>query len=293
MAKRRSSQVPEDDGKLIITTGARLDTKVHETPMQDQPVDTPTAMYGDPSGTTTADQRPASPFDREVPASSLSGTFDGWVGEVVGEYGGSTHPTLGVVQGIDVVRVSQAWGTNNTPAAGAIAPAWSAPEPSLLSALPFPARHDQAAYHVAVGEFVAVITGRDGRCWYIADDLPFIATVIKEADGASIKEDNAGGAGLLAVTVRRQAISGDPDDVAFAGATLADLQDADSADIEYADVLVIGPTGQSHGYRTGDKVWVQRRGRYYFVVPGPSSFPALIHNAGPDGEANLASNHYW
>jgi hypothetical protein len=81
--------------------------------------------------------------------------------------------------------------------------------------------------------------------------------------------------------------------VAFVGATLADLADAVAGDVEYEHVLVVGPTGQHHGYRCGDKVWVQRRGLYYFVVPGPQSFVAYVTSQGPDGEADFATNHYW
>lgn len=110
------------------------------------------------------------------------------------------------------------------------------------------------------------------------------------------KEDNAGGAGLLVLNIRRLRMYG----TATSGATLANLQNVTSGFIEYQGVRVISPTGTHHGYRVGDLVLVTRRGIYYYAEPCREQFPAQLVNTGPDGEDDFDNagalpniNHYW
>ncbi|KKL10629.1 hypothetical protein LCGC14_2553910, partial [marine sediment metagenome] len=130
-------------------------------------------------------------------------------------------------------------------------------------------------------------SGQDGKIatW---DGAQWVFTTV--AAEISVKEDNTGGAGLLYLRVRRQAMTEDPTSQI---ATLADLLAATGETVEYNYVNVIGPTSQAHGYRVGDKVWVKRRGLYFYVVPARESFPAYLVNGGPDGENDFNDNNYW
>lgn len=244
----------------------------------------PSGVETDPSGVADRLARPWSPEDADLSADAITGPFDAFAAEVLA-VGYDTSRKI-------VVRRSLVkWGTNDEPAAGAAPSAQAQPQTAIFEAWPFPPRHDQADYHVAVGDIVTVLSGRDGRNYFLIDELPFIAVVVKKSESET--EAVIGGADLLALKVRRQAISGNPDDGGFEGATLSDLQDADSNYIEYDDVLVVAPTNVQHGYRIGDKVRVFRRGRYFFAEPGPQLFLAVIVSTGPDGEDDFGTNHYW
>lgn len=221
---------------------------------------------------------------QRIDASAVTGTFDSWVAVV-----DKVHATT---RAIEVTRSDVVWGSNETPSGKSIASAFSQPQTAIATAYPFPPRHDQAGYLISVGDIVTCVTGRDGRIWYFNDELPFVGQVVK-ADGDDATEDNTGGAGLTTLTVRRQSLSGDPDNVLFAGAALAGLLGPLGAEIRYSNVLVIKSPTSHHGYRVGDYVWVQRRGRYYFVVPARETFTAFVVDAGPGGEADFADNRYW
>lgn len=259
-------------------------------PLSSMPLPQAPGMSTDPSGTTKAREREPSPFDANLQSSSMVGHYDAWPAEVLAVHYGGAEGLWGYTQTITVQRISYYWGTNNEPTGWAVPAVFSQPQTALAWALPFPPRHDQAGYHVAEGDYVTCLSGRDGRIYFISDELPFPAVVIKKT--TSVKEVQTGGAGQDAIKVRRQAITGDPSSVP---ATLADLQTAAAADVEYDNVLIVAPTTQAHGYRCGDKVWVQRRGAYYFVVPGREWFMAEVVAAGPDSEADFGSTSplYW
>jgi len=151
------------------------------------------------------------PSDVKIHTNQLIGPLDAWVGKVLSVSYGSTHPAEGIAQAITVERIDVRWGTNNEPAAATGRTKARAQATTIAYPYPFPPRHDQAAYHVAVDDIVTVLEGRDGRCWYMSDDLPFPARVIKAT--GTVTEAFGGGAGLLEVKVRRSAITGDPSSV--------------------------------------------------------------------------------
>jgi len=64
----------------------------------------------------------------------------------------------------------------------------------------------------------------------------------------------------------------------------------------YRYVNVIKTDNMTHGYRVGDKVFVQRRGSYLFALPARQQFLALTcvgTNPGPSNAADFADEHYW
>lgn len=271
----------DDDEMLNISAGA-IPTEPMSEPLP------PYSVVGDPTLQLPMDE--ITPWDQEIKASAITGSFDSWLGEVTAVHYAAADPLLNCVQSVEVRRVAPTWLGNNTPAGYEISQAQSQPTVARAVALPWPPRHDQQLYHVAVGDLVAVISGRDGRHYYFNDELPFVGRVIKVGNAT---EDNTGGAGLTVLSVRRQSLAADPDGGGFAGATLTNTLAVAGTTIDYAGVLVIRPTNQSHGYRTGDYVWVQRRGRYYFASPAKETFIAYLVNAGPSEESDFTTNHYW
>ncbi|MFH1833498.1 MAG: hypothetical protein ABH877_00620, partial [bacterium] len=230
--------IDDDERQLNITMGPPPLPMPTPIPAVDSPLPAAAPLVTDPSYTARQEQRPMMAWDRETPASALTGQFDAWAGEVVAVHDAGADGMLGCTQTVTVRRISYRWGANNEPVATGAPPAFSQPVVSIAAALPFPPRHDQVGYHVRAGDIVTVLSGRDERCYYLRDELPFLGKIVK-ASGASVKEDNVGGAGLLTLTVRRQSISGDPDGGGFAGATLADLLDAGGAVVEYGNVVVL------------------------------------------------------
>lgn len=227
--------------------------------------------------------------DQPIRAEDILGHFDCWIGEVQDTHYDTADGLLGLKQVIDVVRVGVAWGTNNEPTTHEMPQAGCNPTPATTTAVPWPLRHDQELYHVSVGDAVAIITGRDGVNYFFVDDLPFPAVVIKNT--ASTNEDQAGGAGLLDLKVRRKAMSGDP---TSAVATLADMLTAAGAEVEISYVKPLGPDNMHHGYRTGDIIHIQKRGRYYYALPTADKFAAVLVDAGPDSEADFTDGGwYW
>lgn len=222
-------------------------------------------------------------------AAQGQGTIDSFMGKV--ESVNYDNPREDVIQSITVSRVKVDYGVNNEPVSAAAAAPAGAPAKGILKAFPFPARHDQQKYVVASGDFVLCLSGADGRIYFLTDELPFIGRVVKKT--LSTAEDSAGGAGLLALKVRRQALSGDPSAGGFPGATVSDLKTAAGINVDIDNVKVISPVGTPHGYRVGDNVLVTKRGCYYFAQAIRESFLAKIKTTGPAGEINFTTNHYW
>ncbi|HUU58342.1 MAG TPA: hypothetical protein VMZ50_02260 [Phycisphaerae bacterium] len=214
-------------------------------------------MTGDPSNTATNYDRTQTSFDlphRE--ADSITGTFDAFAANVDKVFYGDTEGVTGKVQAIQYSRCGVDYDTNNWPKSYTAPTAWSQTQEQIGIALPFPARHDQEEYHVAVDDIVMVLEGRDGRRWFLSDELPFIGTV----EGAGT--NTGSGDGLTSVKVRRQYIAGDP-----TALELGDLLDADGTEIDYADVWIVDENGADQVYETDDRILVHRRGAFLFAAP--------------------------
>lgn len=231
-----------------------------------------------------------------VVSSQVAGPMDAFAGVVVKTYYDATafptgHPLLAQTAGIDARRCTYYCSTNNAPTAFSTQGIAGHPLDLNFACMPLPTRHDQEAQHVAVGDFVTILSGRDGRHFFMLDDLPFIGVVIKAE--ATVKENLSGGAGNVVLKVRRQAMSGTPPTWAI---TLADLKVAAGTNVEYTGVLTLGPTDVQHGYRCGDQVWVQRKGLYFFASPVRDSFLAKVQTgaaSGPDAEGDFTDARYW
>lgn len=255
----------------------------------------------DPGVSATGQDGEIVPKERLPESWALHGPFDAYVARVVGVHYGDATPPEGVIQSIDVIRCEIRWDTQThggeAQASNELLVAdkpMKFSEPTPIIAHPWPAQfaEDQQGYHVAIGDVVTVLSGRDGQTWYLHDDEPFLARVIYATSG---EESNAGGAGTRLLKVRRQNLWGDPDDGSYAGpvASNAYTYDGSVNYADYEDVLVLAQPGQQAGYRIGDMIWVLKRGRYYFAIPNRESFPAVITNAGPDSEADETTNFYW
>lgn len=119
------------------------------------------------------------PLPQYVDPTRTLGPFDAYCAVVVQVFSPSrVHPVTNCANTIEVRRCSVSWDSKyNYPKAGARSMASAGPTPTLASPFPFPLRHDQAGYVVKAGDVVSVIQGRDGRAWYMVDDLPFVGTV--------------------------------------------------------------------------------------------------------------------
>ena len=215
-----------------------------------------TGMTGDPSDSSSRDDRTMTSFDyphRE--ADSITGTFDAFAANVDKVFYAKAEAVSGKVQAIQYTRCGVDYGTNNWPDTYTAPTAWSQTQTQIGLALPWPARHDQEAYHVEADDIVMIVEGRDGRRWFMADDLPFVGVVL----GAGT--NSGSGDGLTSVQVRRQAIEGDP-----AALELSDLLDPDGTEIDYADVWIVDEDGADQGYETDDRILVHRRGSFLFAA---------------------------
>lgn len=249
-----------------------------------------------PPALETVEQKQAQQAEQTIVPEQMIGPYDAWLGIVGQIHTSGTNTLSGYKQEIYVVRGSVHYQTNNDPQGYAVASVGSQVGSTGVTALPWPVRHDQAEYLATVGDIVTVLSGRDGRHWYMIDDEPFLAQV--RSDGGAVTEANAGGAGLTALTVIRKALAGDPTATVLTG--FSDLQDKDSSDVTYSDVIPVGPANVAHGYRCGDLCWVFRRGRYMFCDKMPKTFVAEIQTTGPGAEADFTTggqgsdtNHYW
>ena len=239
----------QDDILEISSSGVPLRPSSPLPPMADE---IPVPVTESPPETLGKSVRASDSSEDASPASRVYGPGDGYVGRVVGTHYTGAEGATGLAQGVNVERSIVGFDTNNEPTVGPIGPASGQPTTQVVSAIPFPLRHDQAGYLVEDDEPVIVVGGRDGRQYMLNDELPFVGKV-KSVDSASDT-----------VTVVRQSLAGDPDGGGFAGATLADLQDADSDNVEVTDILCLRGTLPS----TDDNILVHRRGRYYFTESG-------------------------
>lgn len=296
------AELPRGKVRPMPTPGPADDLRFHDVVIEQDPVtprppkppfepDPAGALLGAGGAQETLTPEPGPPASQSY---QLYGQFDACAARVVKVYETVQHGVLGAVQAIDCVRCYPHYDTNNEPVGEDAPQAFSMPTETYFAALPLPARHDQAVRIVAVGDIVTLLAGRDGRAYYMSDDLSFAATVVlqdndgdEEFDKEDAYEQHNGGAGNRVLRVRRLALS------SSAEAVLTTLHNANSTVVEYGNVLVVGPTDQHHGYRCGDTVWVHRRGHYFFVVPGQQEFVGRITDMGPDGERDFTTNHYW
>lgn len=207
-------------------------------------------------------------------SSRIHGPGDAFAGRILNTYYGSNEPVTGLAQGINVERSMLGYGDNNDPYAAPVPSAAGQPTVAIASAQPFPPRHDQLGYIVTAGDEVLIATGRDGRKYFVNDELPFVGKV------KSVDFENG------TVKVTRQALSANPDGASFHGATFTKLLTSAGADVDVDEVLVL------HGAPplVDDYVYVRRRGRYYFVEGrtirwGRATAPELRGKATGDGGA--------
>jgi hypothetical protein len=163
-------------------------------------------------------------YPENRPAINLAGKLDCFQAKVIKTYWGSTHPTLGVQQGIDVERIDVRWdSSNNDPVVG-VKPTPRMGTAGIISASSFPARGDQAAYIVSEGDIVTILQTGDGQAIYLSDDLPFVGTVVVWDDDDVTEEFNGGvksNGSVDGIKVRQQIITGNP---TSSTATLADRE---------------------------------------------------------------------
>ena len=281
-------QFDDENEDMEIVPGFTPDAPEEPIPLVDEPI-----VQGKP-------MRPWRVPDLDggyVSPQEILGPFDAYLAEVVQTNYASGDGLFGDEQRITAVRCEVWYQGNNEPVAVDIPQILSQPTPVYVEAMPFPLRHDMEKYHVVEGDIVTILEGRDGRNWYLCDEDSFVGVVIdntEEGDGSELMEDFCGGAGNKSLCVRRRVLSGDPDGANWLGATVSvDLLDAADAEVEYAGVQPIRPTGMAHGYRVGDLVWVFRRGRYLFCQPGRQGFLAEVVATGPNSEAEPTDNSYY
>ena len=266
------------DEKLILSVGPSPTRREADF----IPDDVSGSITSDPS---RAEQRPVDPFDQEFPGDALVGTFDAWVGQVKEIYDGSADGVLHQTQTIAVRRAGFVYGTNNAPSLYDAPSVHSQAQETWVKALPYPPRHDQVAWIVAVDDVVTCFTGRDGRNYYLRDELSFIGVVL----GAGT--NSGSGDGLTSVQVRRQAIGGTTAALAF-----TDLLDSGGTAVDYADVWIVDDNGADQGYETDDRIIVHRRGLFLFAYPvpevGEDGFWAEITGSGAAGEGGTNSWTY-
>ena len=254
-------------------------------PARDVPFEIPPVEGLDP-----LDEQAVSPIighsptyhDTQLSSPAMIGTYDSWVGEVTKVYDADADAEWGQKGVVEIRRASPYWaggafGLDEIPSVD------SQPQRSVEHAFPFPAV-DQEAYRVAVDDPVVVITGRDGKCYYLPDDRPFIGKVAQNPDDESVKETNFGGAGNTTIKVTRQLLDGDP--------TKGEHDLTTGTTITYDYVYPLTAEGQHHGHRVGDTVLCFRRGEYVFCLPARGVYHGKII-ATPDGEDALTDDRYW
>lgn len=245
-----------------------------------------TGAAGEPSTAGQPEQRPQVWGDREQTAASLTGPFDAFPAEVKQVFYGAGSGPRGYAHAIIFERCDVDYAANNEPLAISNQPVESQPTPSGGDAMPWPVRHDQVGYHVTVGDIVTVLSGRDGKHWYMSDELPFVGMVVdSDATGADTTEKWCAKAGNRTVKVQRFGLSIDPGTQNYKndGVTLTALQDANSAAVTYSGVRPICPAGTQHGLRVGDSTVVQRRGRYMVCSAAREQFIGKVTEQSPVG----------
>ena len=230
------------------------------------PTDMPVSPMAGPVAIAPSDPSGATPYSGQtdnLPTGTPTGIQDNYLGAVRSVHYGDTDGLTRQGQEASASRAGLVYDTNNEPVVSAAPLPGAQPVPNSVSVLPFPPRHDQAGYHVAVDEPVLILTGRDGRNYFLNDELGFVGKV------TAADTDNG------VITVRRQTLSGNPDAGGFYGASLGDLQDADSNYVDYANVLVLGDAMPS----VDSNVWVNKRGRYYFAETSSPLYFGTIEDA--------------
>ena len=153
------------------------------------------SVYQAPPGPPPADDL------EPISQTQILGPIDAYAAVVVDTFDAAGHPVYGMKGAITARRCDIRWGVNNEPTAKHTpVSTFGSPVGAVCEPFPFPARHDQAAYIVSVGDIVTVLEGRDGRRWYMSDELPFLARVLK-SEGSAYEMHN-GGAGLTKLKVR-------------------------------------------------------------------------------------------
>ncbi len=250
---------------------------------------------------------PTTPWERDLTPWAMTGNYDAWIGTVLATHfadtgGDKQHkmPTTvevrRIMPRIFADAVTDRLDKNIIPAVG------SQPQEDYVKAMPFP-RLDVQNYTVKVGEPVIVLTGRDGRHYYMPDDQPFIGKVIDwpkryAEQYASTDEDFAGGAGTTTIAVQRYKLGIDPDGTTFTAPSLTALAPeatpgGGGVALVYNRVYVVKPAYAHHGYRPLDMVMVFRKGNYYFALPAMETFHAHIIAVGPQSEVDFTDENYW
>jgi len=233
-------------------------------------------------------QTPLAPLmEPDVYSRDIVGPMDSWVGRVLAVHNAAADDHTGLKNTIQVERIRVFWGTNHAPESETGTLPGSKGTQTAVTAYPWPLKHDQETHHAAAGDYVMVLDGRDGRYWYMVDDTPFIGQIIA-VDGVAVDEAHNNGAGNLLLTVEQQSLSGGPGSL-----SLADLNDADSVTVEHTNVYANPGDTLHHGWRVGDKVWVERRGAYLFCWQHRETFIGKIVVEGPNSEADFTDERYW
>lgn len=118
----------------------------------------------------------------DVEPDQMVGPYDAWLGKVEMVHTVGTNTLSSYKQEIFATRVGVHYQTNNDPQGYAVPTVASQLTPQGVTALPWPVRHDQAEYLVKVGDIVTILTGRDGRHYYMIDDSPFMGIVVAHMD---------------------------------------------------------------------------------------------------------------
>lgn len=270
-----------DDSPLHIDTRYEPD----HLPMQQPPIE---GTPADPGAMAIEVPLRPTPWQVTTPRTQdILGTGDAWSGVVVSSYDAEKDNEFGQKGVIVVRRAGPRWDDADTLHMGEIPPVQSQPQPSYYKALPFPAR-DQEAYRAGEDEPVIVVTGKDGRLYYLPDDKPFVGQVDQTAqDISDEKESNFGGAGAFqSIKVRRVLMTGDP---TADGYTFS----AEKTTVYYDFVRVLTPAGTHHGHRKESYVLCFRRGQYIYALPDRGIYHGEVVTAGPNGEGNFSTHHYW
>lgn len=263
------------DRELRVQTGP-----LREQAPPDQMPEDPDAAGEMPETFTPSTPEPWAPDN--LKASHIVGTGDCYLGEIGYSYDAAVDSVKAQLGIIDVRRVQPWTDGDGVLTLGEIPPPLSSPNLALIQATPFPCV-DQAAYFGKPGEPVLVLTGRDGRAYYLPDTAPFIGVLQSRG---STKEANFGGSGNQTITVVRRIMSGDPTSQA------PTFTDTDPV-VEYQYVYPIVPAGQHHGHRVGDTVLCFRRGMYIFCLPARAVWHGKIAATGPASEADFDDERYW
>ena len=262
------------------------------------PIDIPPleGTLSDPATFPGPTVRPLDAWRDGLRSPAMLGRYDSFCGEVVSVYDDTEDPVLKELGVIQARRVLPSWSDDAALNLNPGPPTESIPQGNTVHAWPYPAI-DQQRYHVAPGDPVIVVTGRDGKCYYIPDNRPFMAVVTSwqpRGEQASIGtlENVAGGVGNWAISVIRDYFlpDADPDADDFSWDMIDTLG---TTGIIYDRVHVFAGQGQHHGYRIGDRIMVFPRGRYFSALPRGMKLLGALTDAGPLGEPDLEGPYYW